>query len=77
MKFKSLRFQRRGAVGVILLNRPAKRNALSDAMVEELDAGEVTDKGSINQRAVLGNRAVLVEKLHAEPPNPAVMMCAP
>ena len=38
MKFKTLRFQRRGAIGVLQLNRPAKRNALSDAMVEELDA---------------------------------------
>ncbi len=38
MKFKSLRFSRQGAVGVLLLNRPAKRNALSDAMVAELDA---------------------------------------
>jgi len=38
MKFKSLRFQRRGAVGILLLDRPRKRNALSDAMVEEIDA---------------------------------------
>jgi enoyl-CoA hydratase/carnithine racemase len=38
MKFRSLQFSRRGAVGVLTLNRPAKRNALSDAMVEELDA---------------------------------------
>ena len=30
-----------------------------------LDAGEVTDKGSINQRAVLAARAALVERLHA------------
>lgn len=37
MKFKSLRFTRRGTVGVLLLNRPAKRNALSDAMVAELE----------------------------------------
>jgi feruloyl-CoA synthase len=29
-----------------------------------LDAGEVTDKGTINQRAVLTNRAALVERLH-------------
>jgi len=29
-----------------------------------LDAGEVTDKGSINQRAVLGRRQSLVEKLY-------------
>lgn len=38
MKYKTLRFQRRGAIGVLQLNRPHKRNALSDAMVEELDA---------------------------------------
>jgi feruloyl-CoA synthase len=29
-----------------------------------LDVGEVTDKGTINQRAVLTNRAALVERLH-------------
>ena len=38
MRFKSLQFKRRGAIGILLLNRPAKRNALSDQMVEELDA---------------------------------------
>jgi feruloyl-CoA synthase len=31
-----------------------------------LDKGEVTDKGSINQRAVLMHRAALVEALHAD-----------
>jgi feruloyl-CoA synthase len=31
-----------------------------------LDKGEVTDKGSINQRAVLLHRAALVEALHAD-----------
>jgi feruloyl-CoA synthase len=30
-----------------------------------LDAGEMTDKGSINQRAVLARRAALVEELYA------------
>ena len=29
-----------------------------------IDAGELTDKGSINQRAVLANRAALVEALY-------------
>jgi len=37
MKYKSLRFRRQGAIGVVLLNRPAKRNALSDPMVAELE----------------------------------------
>jgi feruloyl-CoA synthase len=32
-----------------------------------LDAGEATDKGSINQRAVLTRRAALVEELYAKP----------
>jgi feruloyl-CoA synthase len=32
-----------------------------------LDVGEITDKGSINQRAVLAHRAALVEELYAEP----------
>jgi feruloyl-CoA synthase len=32
-----------------------------------IDAGEITDKGSINQRAVLARRAALVEALYAEP----------
>jgi feruloyl-CoA synthase len=32
-----------------------------------IDRGEITDKGYVNQRAVLTNRAALVERLHAEP----------
>ena len=32
-----------------------------------LDAGEATDKGSINQRTVLKNRAALVQELYDEP----------
>ena len=31
-----------------------------------IDIGEVTDKGSINQRAVLAHRAAIVEALHAD-----------
>ena len=37
------------------------------------DAGEITDKGSINQRAVLARRAQLVEDLYTDPPLPQVM----
>jgi feruloyl-CoA synthase len=33
-----------------------------------LDVGEITDKGSINQRAVLSHRAALVEQLYMNPP---------
>ena len=38
-----------------------------------LDAGEATDKGSINQRAVLTRRAALVEELYAGTPSGSVI----
>ncbi|MBS0532513.1 MAG: feruloyl-CoA synthase [Proteobacteria bacterium] len=39
-----------------------------------LDKGEATDKGSINQRAVLASRAALVDELYADaPPSPNVI----
>ena len=41
-----------------------------------VDAGEVTDKGSINQRAVMARRAALVEDLYAEPVPSHVMTFA-
>jgi feruloyl-CoA synthase len=41
-----------------------------------LDAGEITDKGYINQRAVLRRRADAVARLYAEPPDPAVLVPA-
>jgi feruloyl-CoA synthase len=43
------------------------------AELPSLDIGEMTDKGSINQRAVLANRAALVEDLYADPPPPHVI----
>jgi feruloyl-CoA synthase len=39
---------------MVLLNEPPS-----------IDKGEVTDKGSINQRAVLKHRDTLVQALHA------------
>jgi feruloyl-CoA synthase len=42
-----------------------------------IDAGEITDKGSINQRAVLQRRAALAESLYAEPPAAEVLVAAP
>ena len=41
-----------------------------------IDAGEVTDKGSINQRAVLKSRAEMVERLYADPPGPEIMVAS-
>jgi feruloyl-CoA synthase len=41
-----------------------------------LDHGEMTDKGSINQRAVLEHRAELVGELYAHPPSPRVIRLA-
>jgi feruloyl-CoA synthase len=38
-----------------------------------LDAGEATDKGSLNQRAVLNRRAALVEELYATPASASVI----
>jgi feruloyl-CoA synthase len=55
----ALRAEGRGsstyATRAILLDEPAS-----------IDAGEITDKGYINQRAVLDRRAALVDKLYAE-----------
>ncbi|MBB3139639.1 feruloyl-CoA synthase [Halomonas organivorans] len=38
-----------------------------------LDANEATDKGSINQRAVLENRAAIVDELYADAPSERVL----
>ena len=39
-----------------------------------IDAGEITDKGYINQRAVLERRATIVESLYREPPDNDVVL---
>jgi feruloyl-CoA synthase len=39
-----------------------------------LDAGEMTDKGSINQRAVLGRRKSEVEDLYSNTPSARVLV---
>ena len=52
-------------------------NRITRALVLEeppsLDAGETTDKGSINQRAVLSRRKHLVEELYKDPPSANVL----
>jgi feruloyl-CoA synthase len=52
-------------------NRVVAAIILAD--LPSLDAGEVTDKGSINQRAVLRSRAQLLVDLYAKPPPPHVI----
>ena len=39
-----------------------------------MDRSEITDKGSINQRAVITTRAGLVDDLYAEPPPPHILV---
>jgi len=41
-----------------------------------LDAGEITDKGYINQRAVLARRANLVAKLQDDTADELIMLSA-
>jgi feruloyl-CoA synthase len=56
-------------------------NRIARAMLLEgplsIDAGEITDKGSVNQRAVLERRADLVEMLYTEPYAPQVLKAKP
>jgi feruloyl-CoA synthase len=41
------------------------------------EAGEITDKGYVNQRAVLNRRAELVRRLHADPPDDSILTLDP
>jgi feruloyl-CoA synthase len=42
-----------------------------------LDLGEITDKGSLNQRAVLRNRASVVEELYGAARNTSIVSAVP
>ena len=39
-----------------------------------MEAREITDKGSINQKAVLAHRAALVDELYSPSPSPRVLI---
>jgi feruloyl-CoA synthase len=54
-------------------NRVVKAILLDE--MPSLDAGELTDKGSINQRAMLDRRTALVEDLYAARPSSRVIAC--
>jgi len=68
-------FQRR--LDTLAREATGSSNRVARAMLMEepplMDAGEATDKGSINQRNVLKRRAVLVDELYAEPPSPRII----
>lgn len=55
--------------------RPTRAIILSEP--PSMDANETTDKGYLNQRTVLENRAALVEVLYADPMRPEVIVAAP
>src|SRR5262249_39282172 len=48
------------------------RRALVQLVPPAIDANEITDKGYLNQRAVLAHRAAEVARLHAATPDPGV-----
>jgi len=56
---------------------PGSSTAIARALLlvepPDVDAGEITDKGYLNQRTVLERRAALVEALYAEPPGETVI----
>jgi feruloyl-CoA synthase len=52
-------------------NRVARAILLAEP--PSLDVGEITDKGSINQRAVLSHRKALVEEMYSDPPSARVI----
>ena len=54
---------------------PARALVMGEA--PSIDANEITDKGYINQRAVLERRTEAVERLHADPPSSDVILAAP
>ncbi|MDP3084459.1 MAG: feruloyl-CoA synthase [Rubrivivax sp.] len=56
-------------------NRPARAMLLVEP--PSIDRGEVTDKGSINQRAVLAHRAELVARLYAGKADAEVLLPSP
>ena len=71
--------RRRIAAALAARNRDAGSSArVVRAVVADeppsIDAGEITDKGYLNQRAILERRAALVERLYAEPPPDDVLV---
>jgi feruloyl-CoA synthase len=75
----ALRDHLAGALG--RLNADSGASARIDRLLlldepPSMDAGEITDKGYVNQRAVLDRRADDVERLYAEPPGGEVIVAS-
>jgi len=74
----------RAAVAAALasMNAPGQGNSMRIARAliltepPSIDAGELTDKGYLNQRRVLARRADLVERLYTTPTHPDVILAA-
>jgi feruloyl-CoA synthase len=71
---EALQALRAGGTGSSLGSSQFPARALLLDVPPDADAGEITDKGYINQRAVLERRAAEVEALYAEPPDPRVIV---
>ncbi len=54
--------------------RPASSAPSSSTQPPSLETGEVTDKGTLNQKAVLASRAALVDALYADPAPDAALV---
>jgi feruloyl-CoA synthase len=73
---QALRAKIAGALKALAAEGGSSMHPTRALVLEEppsIDASEITDKGYINQRAVLERRAALVETLHAQPAGPAVI----
>lgn len=74
---EALRSRMKEVFDRLALHSSGSSNRVVRAMILEeppvIDAGEITDKGSINQAAVLKRRAALVEELYREPPTARVL----
>jgi len=77
MPREALRGHLQRALDQLAAEATGSSNRIARAVLLEeppsIDTGEVTDKGSINQRAVLRTRADLVELLYTEPLAPQVL----
>ena len=62
-------------------NTTGSSNRISRAVLlvdpPSIDRGEITDKGTINQRAVLKHRAAVVEELYTVPASPRLIVLGP